>query len=229
MEINIEKIMGKQRLVDKSIQPMATVQNITPANFTIARQTPAYGAIVMGDYRGAARFLDLDKLVVQPLVLAEQLHILGILDGREEDYDLQTLATVAAEAIGTAHTATLTVPSGEVWIINAVEMVVPASGGANAITANWMCSLWTDRAATPNTNGQPFLAAAYNPGVGGGTQWDEFGVIPLLWAATNKGSALRLPAGESVSVTFTNTLAVAAAAVNCLFRIYGFIGKTLVA
>lgn len=229
MKLTVEEIMGKRRLVDKSIQPMATVQNITPANFTIARQTPAYGAVVMGDYKGAARFLDLDKLVVQPLVLAEQLHILGLLDGREEDYDLQTLATVAAEAIATAHSGSLTVPSGEVWYVNAVEMVVPASGGGNAITANWRCSLWTDRAATPNTNGQAFHVADFNPGVGGGTQWDEFGVIPLLWAAANKPSTLRLPAGAVLTVTFTNTLAVAAAAVNCLFRIYGFIGKALVA
>ena len=135
---------------------------------------------------------------------------------------------MAAEAIGTAHIGTLTVPAGEVWFVNAIESVIPASGGANIIVANWFCSIWTDRVGALGL-GQPFHGAGFNFGVGGGTQWDEFGVIPLLWAATNKGGALRLPAGTVLSVIFTNTVAVAAGAVNCLFRVYGYIGKSLVA
>jgi len=217
-----------QKLVDKTISPLQ-LTTLTPASVTQGRATNTWGVIPIGNYKGAAAFIDLDKLANQPLVLAEQLHILGILDGREEDYDLQTITTVLAEAIGTIHTAQLTVPAGVVWLLNAVEMVVPASGGANAITANWRCSLWTDRALIPSPNGQAFHAADFNPGVGGGTQWDEFGVIPLLWAATNKPATLRLPGGTVLTVTFTNTLAVAAAAVNCLFRVYGYIGKALVA
>ena len=187
------------------------------------------GVYILGGYKGQTVFADLDKLVNQPLVWAEQQHILGILDGREEDYDLQTLATVLGEAIGTPHTAQLTVPSGQVWYVHAIETVIPASLGANIITANWRCNLWTDRAAIPSTNGQAFHAADLNFGVGGGTQWDEFGVIPLLWAATNKPVSLRLPGGAILTVTFTNTVAVAAAAVNCLFRIYGYVAKALVA
>ena len=217
-----------QKLVDKTISPLQ-LTTLTPASVTQGRATNTWGVIPIGNYKGAAAFIDLDKLANQPLVLAEQLHILGILDGREEDYDLQTITTVLAEAIGTIHTAQLTVPAGVVWLLNAVEMVVPASGGANAITANWRCSLWTDRALIPSPNGQAFHAADFNPGVGGGTQWDEFGVIPLLWAATNKPQTLRLPGGTVLTVSFTNTLAVAAAAVNCLFRVYGYIGKALVA
>jgi hypothetical protein len=217
-----------QKLVDKTISPLQ-LTTLTPASVTQGRATNTWGVIPIGNYKGAAAFFDLDKMVNQPLVWAEQQHILGILDGREEDYDLQTLATIAAEAIGTIHTAQLTVPAGVVWFLNAVEMVVPASGGANAITANWRCSLWTDRALVPSPNGQAFLATDFNPGVGGGTQWDEFGAIPLLWAATNKPQTLRLPAGTVLTVSFTNTLAVAAAAVNCLFRVYGYIGKLLVA
>jgi len=217
-----------QKLVDKTISPLQ-LTTLTPASVTQGRATNTWGVIPIGNYKGAAAFLDLDKLANQPLVLAEQLHILGILDGREEDYDLQTITTVLAEAIGTIHTAQLTVPAGVVWFLNAVEMVVPVSGGANAYTANWRCSLWPDRALVPSPNGQAFLAADFNPGVGGGTQWDEFGVVPLLWAATNKPQTLRLPGGTVLTVSFTNTLAVAAAAVNCLFRVYGYIGKALVA
>jgi len=220
---------GRTRLVNKSVNP----QEITPQQ---AQYTPMYalsrreGFFLLGYTKagGVPAFLDLDRLVIQPLVWAEQQHILGILDGREEDYDLQTLTTVLGEAPLTPHTAQLTVPAGQVWFINAVETVIPASGGANVITANWRCSLWTDRAAVPSTNGQAFHPADLNFGVGGGTQWDEFGVIPLLWAATNKPATLRLPAGTVLTVTFTNTVAAAAAAVNCLFRIYGSIGKLLV-
>lgn len=221
--------MGKQKLVDKTIKPLTTVSSVTPANLAISAPVPTYGSLVVGYYKGAAAFLDLDKLANQPLVWAEQLHVLGVLDGREEDRDLQTLAVTLAEAIGTPHTASLTVPAGQVWYINAVETVIPASGGANIVTANWRCSAWTDRAAVPSAAGQAFHGADINFGVGGGTQWDEFGVLPMLWAATNKPQTLRLPAGTIITVTFTNTTAVAAATVNCLFRIYGYVGKALVA
>jgi len=221
--------MGRQRIVDKTLTPQQALYNLTPALSVEGRGRGSLGTIPLGFYRGGVAFWDLDLAVKQPLVWAEQQHILGILDGREEDYDLQTLTTVLGEAIGTQHTAQLTVAAGVVWYLNAVEMVIPPSGGANIITANWRCSLWTDRAAVPSTNGQAFHGADVNFGVGGGTQWDEFGVIPLLWAATNKPVALRLPAGAILTVTFTNTVAVAAAAVNCLFRVYGYIAKSLVA
>jgi len=219
--------MGKDRVVDKTITPLQAVYSLTPALAVTGRSQGSLGVVPIGYYKGSPRFWDLDLANVQPLVWAEQQHILGILDGREEDYDLQTLTTVVGEAIGTPHVGTITVPAGVVWFLNAVEMVIPASGGANVITANWQCSLWTDRVGA-SAAGQPFHAAAVNLGVGGGTQWDEFGVLPLLWAATNKPATLRLPAGTVLTVTFTNTTAAAAAAVDCLFRVYGYIGKLLV-
>lgn len=215
--------MGKQEVADKTIFPLQ-LANARPQDLT----GPKPGVVPIGVYKGQATFWDLDKANNQPLVWAEQQHILGILDGREEDYDLQTLAVTVGEAIGTPHTASLTVPAGVVWFLNAIETVIPASGGANIIIANWRCNLWADRLANAAA-GQLFHAADINFGVGGGTQWDEFGVIPLLWAATNKPVALRLPAGAILTVTFTNTVAVAAATVNCLFRVYGYVGKALVA
>ncbi len=224
--------MGAQKPVPGGVSPLEvsplqTLTSITPAQSTDGRASGSLGFLPIGNFKGNAAFLDLDKLANQPLVLAEQLNILGILDGREEDYDLQTLAVTLAEAIGTVHTGTLTVPAGEVWYVNAIATTIPASGGANIITANWRCSLWTDRLAA-STAGQPFHAAAINFGVGGGTQWDEFGTIPILWAATNKPQALRLPAGSILTVTFINTTAAAAATVNCTFQVYGYVGKMLV-
>ncbi len=215
--------MGKDRLVNKVVTPMQTLAGLTIAS-ALQNRIASY---LLGGYKGQSAFVDLDKLVNQPLVLSEKAHILGILDGREEDYDLQTQSVTLAEAIGTPHSASITVPSGEVWYVNAIENVSPASGGANIVTVNWRCSLWTDRIAGLSA-GQTFHAADINLGVGGGTQWDEFGVIPLLWAATNKPETLRLPAGTVLTFTFTNTVAVAAGTVNCISRVYGYIGKALV-
>jgi len=222
--------MGKERMKDMTIDPnrkggmiaQTTISNLSPDD--IATQ----GALVIGNYKGNAAFLDLDKLANQPLVAAEKGHILGILDGREEDYDLQTAGIALAEAVGTSHVTQLTVPTGATWYVSAIISTLPASGGANIIEANWYCSLWTDRLGSLGY-GQAFHAAAFNFNVGGGIQYDEFGVVPVLWAATNKEQPLRLPAGTVLTFIATNTTAVAAAAVNATFQVYGYVGKSLVA
>ncbi len=218
--------MGKQALVDKTIHPL-----VTPLQ---TQYTPMYalgrgeGSFSLGYFRGNPAFIDLDKLVVQPLVWAEQQNILGILDGRLEGYDLKTLAVVAGENIGTVHTDSLTVPTGDVWFLNAVVLTLPASGGANIITGNWRCNLWPDNAATPNSAGQAFHAADVTFGVGGGVQPDEFGPWTTVLAIANKTTLLRLPGGTVIMVYVTNTVAAAAGAVNATLQLYGFRGKALV-
>jgi len=221
--------LGKQRVKDHTKPPLQALQTLT--TITPGQAVAQMGwspTVPIGNYKGALAFLDLDKLGNQPLVWAEQLHILGILDGREEDYDLQTLAVAAAEAIGTVHTGALTVPAGEVWYINAVVLTLPASGGANIVTGNWRCSLWTDRVAAA-VAGQTFHPADVTFGVGGGVQTDEFGVIQVLFNINNKPAVLRAPAGTIFTATVTNTVAVAAAAVNATLQLHGFKGKALVA
>lgn len=217
-----------KKLVDKTMRPLTTLSSLTPADVTASLATGAMGILPIGNYKGAAAFWDLDKQVNQPLITAEEKHILGILDGREEDYDLQTLAITAAEAIGTIHTGTLTVPTGEVWFVIFALTTIPASGGANVITANWSCSLWTDRVAAAVT-GQPFHPVAFNFGVGGGVQGDEFTPAGPVWANTNKHVALRAPAGTVFSVVFINAGALAAATVAGTFQLFGYLGKPLVA
>ncbi len=220
--------MGKQNTVEKlGLVRAQTLTTVTPDQVT-NRTVGELGTLPIGSYKGSAAFWDLDKAVNQPLIDAERRHILGILDGREEDYDLQTLGIVAAEAIGTAHSATLTVPAGETWFITFISTTLPASGGANIIAANWFCSLWTDRVGALG-NGQAFHAAAVDFGAGGGNQLDEFTAAGPVWANTNKDVALRAPAGTVFTVIFTNTIAVAAGAVNATFQVFGYLGKPLVA
>lgn len=221
--------MGKDRVKDKTITPLQALTSVTPLTATEGRSRGSLGVLPIGYYKGNAAFWDLDKAVNQPNVWAEQHHILGILDGREEDYDLQTLTPTAGEAIGTNHDATLEVPSGEVWYLNAVRGYVPASV-ACSIDYNWYCSLWPDHAeASPSGFGQSFYGAAQNNGVGGPWTYDaEFGWIQALFAITNKEVMLRLPAGTKVRVRFTTRTAVGEA-LACTFQLFGFIGKALVA
>lgn len=211
------------RRVVRDVRPL-TVTNSTPADLAKA----GLAQLPIGLYKGALAFWDLDKANNQPLVLAEQQHILGILDGRQATYDLVTLAITLAEAIGTIHTGSLTVPAGQVWYVNAVTMTIPASGGANSVTGQWFCSLWTDR-VNANPVGQPFAPAVYAPGVLGGANIDEFGPWTTLLAVTNKPPLLRLPAGTILTFVAINVVAVAAATVAATLAINGFVGKQLVA
>lgn len=219
--------MGRQDIVDKTIVAQQTLSSITPSSATGGVAANQLGFLPIGVYKGAAAFFDLDKMANQPLVAAESQYIMGILDGRRANYDSVAATITAAEAIGTVHTATLTVPAGQVWFLNAVEMVLPASGGANIVTGNWACNLWPDLVGSTSA-GQAFHAAAVNLGVGGGVQQDEFGVIPILFAITNKPAALRLPGGSVITFTFTNTVAVAAGTVIAYGNLYGYVGKALV-
>jgi len=221
--------MGRQKLADKSIDPIQqAIQAMQTGTYTIAQALQMFSGIIpIGDYKGSAALFDLDLLVKQPLVEAEQMHILGILDGREEDYDLQTVTIPNGSAINVALTGSLAVPAGEVWYVNAVRMISPADAGGSP-AMNWHCSLWEDRAATPNPAGQPFHAAAVNFTPGGGTQWDEFCWPANIWAAANKPNLLRLPAGTVITFTVVNTAGVATADMACTLALFGFIGRSLV-
>jgi len=223
--------MGEKKLVDKTIGPAEIVRALQAGNITTAQAQQMFnGVMPIGDYKGAAAILDLDALVKQPLVLAEQLHILGVLDGREEDYDLQTLTIPNGALVNTTLTGDIPeggVPSGEVWYIGAVVITLPADAGGTP-TGNWHCSLWTDRAASPSPYGQPFHATDLNFSPGGGTQYDEFTYPGNWWALTNKQVPLRLPAGAKLTFRVVNTGAVATGNMACTCAIYGWIGKALV-
>ena len=219
--------MGKQRLVDKTIRPMTVgLTNLTPAAVTGGRAANTLGMIPIGNYKGLAAFFDLDKLVNQPLVLAEQQHILGILDGREEGHDMVTVTNPLGALLGTQVRGRLTVPAGEVWYISAVVTTIPADATAT-ILGNWRSNRWTDRAVTPDPDGQAFHAAAFG-NAAGFTQWDEFGWVSPLWAITNKTAVLRLTSGTVITLECAVAVAPPTADVDSTLQLYGFIGKQLV-
>jgi hypothetical protein len=223
--------MNPKKIVDKTIRPMSTTGLVSPLDVTGGRPFNQLGYLPLGAYKGTVAFWDLDKAVNQPLVWAEQQHILGILDGREEDYDLQSLTIPAASAAGTALSGALTVPAGQVWYINAVHMHLDDDATAG-VTGNWRCSLWTDRSATPSPAGQAFWPNGVTNAAGSGApvdNYDEFGPWTTLLAVTNKTSLLRLPAGAVITFTVVSITAVATADMPCYLALNGFIGKALVA
>ncbi len=235
--------MGTDTLVDKTIDPrtisaLSTVTNLTPAQATADRAVGSLGVVNIGVYKGVAAFFDLDKLANQPLVNAEQQYILGILDGREEDYDVQTLTLPLLAVAGTALAGTLTVPVGELWYVNCIRLDCPADATAG-FTLNWSCSLWTDRIGTAAA-GQPFRTAAMalaSAGIAthvaaGGLaiqQLDEFGEIATAWAVTNKPPLLRLPAGTILTFAVLSDTAAPTIATACTLSVHGYMAKILVA
>ncbi|MDD5511812.1 MAG: hypothetical protein PHI12_13525, partial [Dehalococcoidales bacterium] len=177
-----------------TVSPMQVLSTLTPAQVTGGINQNQLGFIPIGVYKGQAAFWDLDQAVNQPLVHAESLQIMKILDGRLAGYDMQTLTVQAGAAIDSIVTVALTVPTTEVWFVNDIVITTPAddAGGARAI-ANFRISFWQDNAATPSALGQAFDAVGYG-GVGGVIQHCEFfGGAPFI-AVANKPVTLRLPA-----------------------------------
>lgn len=226
----MQKNMGKQKVVDKTITPQQILRALQAGSITITQAMQMYsGVMPIGDYKGIAAIFDLDKLVVQPLVLAEQLHILGNLDGATEDTDLQTI-TVPVGALATAVVSeTLTVPDDEVWFINGVVGTC-AADATGTILWNWRCSLFPDVGG--NVLGALYHTAWLATPVGAPPLlgWDEFSAIATLFAIGNKPVPLRLPAGESITGSLMNGVGAAAAAgVVGTMQLFGWKGKPLVA
>jgi len=233
------KDMGKRRLVDKAIRPLTTtLTNVTPAMVT-ASGYANIGRIPMAYYKGNVAFWDLDLAVNQPNVVAEQKWMLGILSGRELAYDFVTVNAPITTVAGTLLSGTLTVPTGELWLVNAVRMACPGDAVAG-FTMNWYCSLWTDRVGALGF-GQPFhdpaaalgnlvgLATHVNPAGGAIVQLDEFGEIATAWLASNKVPLLRLPAGTVITFTVLTDSGLPAVATACTLQLYGSMAKILVA
>lgn len=229
--------MGERKAVDKTVKVEDVLRALQAGTVTLAAAQAMFnGVFNLGDYKGYACIVDLDLLVKQPLVFAEQQHILGLLDGREEDYDHQLVTIPAGTGVNASVSENLTVPAGEVWYVTAVVTFTPADNpGVPAI--NWHCSLWTDRAAVPSVFGQPYHNVPLSNAGPGATYWDEFNSIaPVIGGPapgavpTNKPFPLRLPAGTVITFVATNLGAGVAGAggMICTGALYGYIGKSLV-
>jgi hypothetical protein len=205
-----------------NIRPLTTLTNVTPSQ--VIPSAIGAGVIPVGNYKGQPAFWDLDKAVNQPLVWAEQQHILGNIDGAGLN-GIALMTVTAAVTAGLAVSGTITVPAGQVWFLNAVVATCLADA-TGTIVFNWRCSLFTDVLA--NALGGLFhtawIATPLLP------QQDEFGIVAPVLDLNNKPTMLRLPAGTTISGQLMNAIGGAIpTGVVGTFQLFGYIGKALVA
>jgi hypothetical protein len=209
--------MGEKKVVDKTINPLQ-LTSLTPASVTGGRSVNTLGVIPIGNYKGAAAFIDLDKLVNQPLVLAEKAYALDKLDDR----NFVDVVIGAGAAIGSTGRDKITVPAGEVWFLNRLVVNAPAADGGGAyLSVNFRLSIWPDMAATPDPDGKAYWSADKEPK---GTP-----VTLDLPAQGELGEELKLPAGSSITLVATVKGAALAADTTATLTPYGRKGKALVA
>ena len=201
--------MGRQKLVDKTIVPQEAgpmpqqLSGLTVAQALLNR----LGTYLIGGYKGQSTFLDLDKLVNEPLALVEGIYSLDRIDAR----DIITATVPAGAAIGDVETAQLVVPAGELWLLNRVTLVSPAESGGGVgdiVQVNFRLSAWqfpdTRLGTAINDNGRSYWAA------GQGTIAADTYTVDFP-AQGELGAELRLKAGDVITLVATLTGAIAGA------------------
>jgi hypothetical protein len=207
--------MGRQRLVDKVIVPQeAGVMPQQLGNLTVAQALQnRLGVYLLGGYKGQTVFIDLDKLVNQPLILAEKAYALDRIDSRN---GVQVTVPDGSE-IGTVVTGEIGVPAGEVWYLNRLSVVCPAADATGTASFNILVSSWPlTEAGTPKG-----YFATNQVAMGATTDID-------LPAQGELGEELRLVGGNKLILQLTVTVAFTE---DKVFRLnpFGRKGKALVA
>jgi hypothetical protein len=238
--VQLVTVPGKSIIRDLrslEIKPFST--SSTAPSDAVAR---GQASIMVGAYRGALAYIDLDKLVVQPLVTAEKQSVMGMLDGRLAGYDIVTVTSAIGAAVGTVYRARLTVPAGQVWFLSNMEInAVKDTVAVSAYDINWRCSLWPDVVAvggTPDADGQAYLptdAIGTNAAL---AHKFAFGPTPITTNAFSTFSVtgtlkplptlLRLPGGTVLTLQATVRLLAPGMAVGISMAVAGYVGKALV-
>ena len=208
---------GKRRVVDKAIDPAEIVRALQAGSITTAQAQQMFnGVIPIGDYKGVAAILDLDLLVVQPLVLAEKAYSLDRIDSRNGVNVTVPLATDVGDAVAPGE---IEVPAGEVWYLNRLSVSCPVPDATGTCSYNILVSSFPKTATGTD---KPYLPAnAADPGVGP----DDYD----LPAQGELGEELRLVGGDKLSLVLTVTVGPFAAITVYRLNIWGRKGKLLVA
>ncbi len=150
--------------------------------------------------------------LVEPLVLAERLHATDKLDDRDDlDIDVP-IGTLVGEAVS----GTKTVPDGEVWFVNRLQVICPAADADGSCSFNILCSAW------------PQTVAGVDKGYWSAMQ-NAMGVTTTvdLPAQGELGEELRLVGGDRLSLALIGTVLHTAAKTYTL-RIWGRKGKAII-
>ena len=218
--------MGKEKLFDKVIIPQeAGPMPQQLAGMTVAQALQNHlGSYLIGGYKGQSVFIDLDKLVNEPLALVEGIYALDKLDAR----DIITATFPINSPIGTVVTDQLVVPAGELWLLNRINLLRGLMGAGEIAQINFRISAWqfpdVRGGATVNANGRAYLAAALSA-----TDAIAIDVDIDLPAQGELGAELRLKAGDAITLEVTLAGAIAAAARDVTLTPFGKKIRRLVA
>jgi hypothetical protein len=141
--------MGKQKIIDKTIGPAEIARALQTGGMTTAQAQAMFsGVLPIGDYKGRAAILDIDKLVIQPLILAEKQWTLDRVDPRNGHC---VVNVPIGTSVGGVVTAEIEVPTSEVWYLAEHEIEIPetaAFADAN-ISVNFLVSSFPPLATAP--------------------------------------------------------------------------------
>ncbi len=141
---------------------------------------PLAGTVLVAGYDsrdGSLRVLNLASLV-EALQQAEALHT----EDRVDERDKASLTILAGTAVDSVKTATLEVPTGEVWYLNRLNLVTPAGVVANVMVSKF-----------PKTEGIEKAYLAADQAAASDTDYD-------LAAAGQLGADLRLVGGDKLTI-----------------------------
>ena len=212
-----QRNMGKQRTVNKAINPVEIIKALQAGSITTAQAQEMFdGVMPIGDYKGIAAILDLDLLVVQPLVAAERLYALDRIDSRNGVNVVVAAGTDVGNAVAPGE---IEIPDGEVWYINRLSVGCPVPDNTGTCSYNILVSSFPKTAAGADKGYLP--ANAVDPGVGP-KDYD-------LPSQGQLGEELRLVGGDKLSLALTVTAGAFVADTTYRLNIWGRKGKPLVA
>jgi len=195
--------MGKEKLFDKRVMP----QEAGPMPQQLSGMTVAQalqnrlGSYLVGGYKGQSVFIDLDKLVNEPLALVEGLYALDRLDARDTITATLPIGAVAADG---PVVDTLEVPAGELWIVTQVTIACAVTAVAGeVIAANFRHLGWQFAdirgGAAVHDAGRSYLAAALQA-----TSIAAIDEDIVFADADELGAPLRLPGGSVITLVATS-------------------------
>lgn len=188
----------------------------------MAQIPPIIGSVVAGGWdAGSLRTLNLDTLAqLWRLLERSSGDMIGKLDSR----DAATATIAAAAAVGTIATATITVPSGELWFVQEVDVLIPVDA-TGVITANFCFSTWTQADACTTCW---YWAADKALENGFAETFDaEFYTGAPLCDKEYMDVPQRLVAGDSIILQATLITAVPTLAMNTVITPFGYRAKIL--
>ncbi|MDD4986517.1 MAG: hypothetical protein PHQ43_12205 [Dehalococcoidales bacterium] len=224
--------MSKQRVVNKTVSPAEIARALQTGVLTTAQAQALYsGVMPIGDYKGRAAILDIDKLVNQPLIWAEKQWTIDVVDSRD---GISTVVVPVGAGIGIAvpGATVITVPAGQVWYLTAMGLYVhQAVGMTGTLVLNLLVSSLPKVAVTGAD--KPY----YDPVAVGDGRERRFAIanadiigapeaartrFTQFQAGDELGVPLRAVGGDTFTIIATpDTAAVGVAPVTCDLTVYG--------